>query len=98
MVFTLLRSAERLEAGFYRAERVGFEPTDSFRRHLLSREARSTGLRHLSRCRKTIQGGGGGIRTPGELPLNGFQDRRIRPLCHPSREAIERLVVRLPSH
>ncbi len=47
---TLLRFAERLEAGFYRAERVGFEPTDSFRRHLLSREARSTGLRHLSRC------------------------------------------------
>ncbi len=98
MVFTLLRSAERLEAGFYRAERVGFEPTDSFRRHLLSREARSTGLRHLSRCTKTLQGGGGGIRTPGELPLNGFQDRRIRPLCHPSREAALTLVVRLRPH
>ena len=28
--------------------------------------------------------GGRGIRTPGGLPLNGFQDRRIRPLCHPS--------------
>jgi hypothetical protein len=23
-----------------------------------------------------------GIRTPGGLTLNGFQDRRIRPLCH----------------
>ncbi|MBN1111742.1 MAG: hypothetical protein JXA53_02375, partial [Bacteroidales bacterium] len=23
-----------------------------------------------------------GIRTPGTLPHNGFQDRRIRPLCH----------------
>ncbi len=23
-----------------------------------------------------------GIRTPGTLPYNGFQDRRIRPLCH----------------
>jgi hypothetical protein len=28
--------------------------------------------------------GGRGIRTPGDLRLNGFQDRRIRPLCHPS--------------
>ena len=29
-------------------------------------------------------GGGGGIRTPGSFRFNGFQDRRIRPLCHPS--------------
>ena len=29
-------------------------------------------------------GGGGGIRTPGELPHNGFQDRRLRPLGHSS--------------
>ena len=28
--------------------------------------------------------GGRGIRTPGTLRYNGFQDRRIRPLCHPS--------------
>lgn len=27
-------------------------------------------------------GGERGIRTPGTLPYNGFQDRRIRPLCH----------------
>ena len=27
-------------------------------------------------------GGEGGIRTPGTLRYNGFQDRRIRPLCH----------------
>ncbi len=27
---------------------------------------------------------GGGIRTPGTLRYNGFQDRRIRPLCHSS--------------
>ncbi len=31
-----------------------------------------------------LPGGGRGIRTPGGLPLNGFQDRRNRPLCHPS--------------
>jgi hypothetical protein len=23
-----------------------------------------------------------GIRTPGSFHFNGFQDRRIRPLCH----------------
>ena len=28
--------------------------------------------------------GGGGIRTPGTFRLSGFQDRRNRPLCHPS--------------
>ncbi len=27
-----------------------------------------------------------GIRTPGGVTLNGFQDRRIRPLCHLSFE------------
>jgi hypothetical protein len=26
-----------------------------------------------------------GIRTPGTLLYNGFQDRRIRPLCHLSK-------------
>src|SRR3954469_17678521 len=34
------------------AERVGFEPTDELPRHLLSREARSTRLRHLSVLRR----------------------------------------------
>jgi hypothetical protein len=27
-------------------------------------------------------GGERGIRTPGPVTDNGFQDRRIRPLCH----------------
>jgi hypothetical protein len=27
-------------------------------------------------------GGEGGIRTPGPSPVNGFQDRRFRPLSH----------------
>ena len=26
--------------------------------------------------------GEGGIRTPGPVKVNGFQDRRNRPLCH----------------
>jgi hypothetical protein len=29
-----------------------------------------------------------GIRTPGGVTLNGFQDRRIRPLCHLSGRKI----------
>ena len=32
----------------------------------------------------TVISRGGGIRTPGAFQLNGFQDRRIRPLCHSS--------------
>ncbi len=33
-------------------------------------------------------GGERGIRTPGGLTLNGFQDRRIKPLCHLSEPLI----------
>ena len=29
-----------------------------------------------------------GIRTPGGVTLNGFQDRRIRPLCHFSKKEL----------
>jgi hypothetical protein len=29
-----------------------------------------------------------GIRTPGPVTVNGFQDRRIRPLCHLSGRKI----------
>jgi hypothetical protein len=34
--------------------------------------------------------GGRGIRTPGTLRYNGFQDRRIRPLCHSSGREISK--------
>ena len=34
-------------------------------------------------------GGERGIRTPGNFRFNGFQDRRIRPLCHLSGANIE---------
>ena len=30
-----------------------------------------------------------GIRTPGPVKVNGFQDRRIRPLCHLSSDVPE---------
>ena len=31
---------------------------------------------------RTVSSGERGIRTPGPVTVNGFQDRRIRPLCH----------------
>jgi hypothetical protein len=31
---------------------------------------------------KFFTSGERGIRTPGPVTVNGFQDRRIRPLCH----------------
>jgi hypothetical protein len=34
------------------------------------------------------EGGERGIRTPGSLTFNGFQDRRNRPLCHLSGRKI----------
>lgn len=39
------------------------------------KKARFTGLFFLG-------GGERGIRTPGPVTVNGFQDRRNRPLCH----------------
>ena len=35
--------------------------------------------------------GGRGIRTPGTSRYNGFQDRRIRPLCHSSDAKLRRI-------
>ena len=35
-----------------------------------------------------MAGGGGGIRTHGALRHAGFQDRCIRPLCHPSNSPV----------
>jgi hypothetical protein len=44
--------------------------------------------RHINQCNTLIymniyfkNGGERGIRTPGPFRVNGFQDRRIRPLC-----------------
>ena len=36
---------------------------------------------------RTVSSGERGIRTPGPVTVNGFQDRRIRPLCHLSNES-----------
>ncbi len=39
--------------------------------------------------RFSLSGGERGIRTPGTSRYNGFQDRRIRPLCHFSAAKVE---------
>ena len=54
----------------------------------LLRSQRPLDLLLNARARPTIDGPGsgrgGGIRTHGDLRHAGFQDRCIRPLCHPS--------------
>ena len=64
------------------AEREGFEPSEE-----LSPLTRLAGER-LQPTRPSLQlqlnGGGSRIRTHGAVTLNGFQDRRFRPLSHPS--------------
>ena len=35
-----------------------------------------------AQCAGFLVCGERGIRTPGPVTVNGFQDRRIRPLCH----------------
>jgi hypothetical protein len=64
------------------AEREGFEPSVE-----LSPHTRLAGER-LQPTRPSLQlqlnGGGSRIRTHGAVTLNGFQDRRFRPLSHPS--------------
>jgi hypothetical protein len=40
---------------------------------------------------RSRENGGGGIRTPGPLRVNGFQDRRFRPLSHPSSLRLSRI-------
>ena len=75
-----------------KTERGGFEPPVPFPVQLLSREPDSTALAPLQRA--TIGSGPDregpygerGIRTPGDLHLNGFQDRLLRPLGHLSNQ------------
>ncbi len=37
---------------------------------------------YINKAKLIKQSGERGIRTPGPVTVNGFQDRRIRPLCH----------------
>lgn len=70
------------------AGRVGFEPTAEFPQHSLSRRAQSATLAPPRmkgyNLEEIIEGGGGGIRTHGGFPHTCFQDKRLKPLGHPS--------------
>ncbi len=69
--------------GQYLAERVGFEPTVHFSAHTHLAGEHLQPLGHLSVV--DISGGGGSrIRTHGAFRHSGFQDRRLKPLGHPS--------------
>ncbi len=64
-----------------------------------SRPSRSTApasLQNVTRDHRSLVGGRGGergIRTPGTSQFNGFQDRRIRPLCHFSAAKVDSFFV-----
>ncbi len=69
------------------AEREGFEPSIEFLTlYSLSRRAPSadSAISPEICLWATVGGGGSRIRTHGALTLNGFQDRRLKPLGHPS--------------
>ena len=73
------------------AERVGFEPTDHLRGHLLSREARSTGLRHLSSGRDGIGSTAGRFRELPTTPTTAF-----RRVGNPRRDRLRTLRDHVP--
>src|SRR5262245_3746489 len=74
------------------AERRGFEPPDRF--YPINRLAGGC-LQPLGHLSTGTAGGGSRIRTHGALRLSGFQDRRLKPLGHPSASAASRTVTRL---
>ena len=59
---------------------VRFQPFAGKQSTAFSKQKKRRHLCRLFSC------GERGIRTPGGVTLNGFQDRRIRPLCHLSNE------------
>ena len=66
---------------------VKLHPRDEVDWHTLEgvralREAFATNKKESVLANSLIFSGEGGIRTPGPVTVNGFQDRRDRPLCH----------------
>ena len=74
---------------FEMAEREGFEPSMEVSPHTRLAGERLQPTRPSLRKWCGISGGGSRIRTHGALTLNGFQDRRLQPLGHPSRCKID---------
>ena len=72
------------------AEREGFEPSEEV--SPLTRLAGERLQPTRPSLRLQLNGGGSRIRTHGAVTLNGFQDRRFRPLSHPSVQ-VEFLII-----
>ena len=72
------------------AEREGFEPSVQLSPHTRLAGERLQPARPSLRLH--LNGGGSRIRTHGAVTLNGFQDRRFRPLSHPSVQ-VEFLII-----
>ena len=54
---------------------------------------------NVLRFKENLPCGERGIRTPGGLTLNGFQDRRNRPLCHLSgAKIVQKLVAKMHAY
>ena len=66
---------------------IPLRPTNKFACRSVTKQKDVEILRHLLAsfwfCGKR------GIRTPGPVKINGFQDRRIRPLCHLSATKVQ---------
>ena len=65
------------------AEREGFEPSVPVSQHTRLAGERLQPTRPSLRYKPTLLAEGVGFE-PTELSLNGFQDRRLKPLGHPS--------------
>ena len=63
------------------AEREGFEPSVEYNPHTRLAGEHHRPLGHLSKIDNMAEGVGF---EPTELSFNGFQDRRLKPLGHPS--------------
>ena len=72
----LLKGLKKLLALFMR--RANF----SLNRHQINKSVRKIVRKFCKYLIFKIYCGERGIRTPGGVTLNGFQDRRNRPLCH----------------
>ena len=74
-------------SGFFlsMAEREGFEPSVEFYPHTRLAGEHHRPLGHLSRCYSLYIRMAEGVGfEPTVLSYNGFQDRRLKPLGHPS--------------
>ena len=85
VIFPKKRRAPYTRKGLFSEKsesRRGSIPIGYALRRVTMRMDTETGCKSLCDLHPAICCGEGGIRTPGPVKVNGFQDRRDRPLCH----------------